>query len=71
MGTGIALRYKDNYGDSQTLKMEVIEGSSKKQGMTWVAAMQKVGNRDGVHSVQAFVIEVRCCQIFVHLDILS
>ncbi|XP_046343463.1 zinc finger FYVE domain-containing protein 21-like isoform X2 [Haliotis rufescens] len=42
MGTGIALRYKDNYGDSQTVKMEVIDGSSsKKQGMTWVAAMQK------------------------------
>ncbi|XP_046558103.1 zinc finger FYVE domain-containing protein 21-like [Haliotis rubra] len=41
MGTGIALRYKDNYEDSQTVKMEVIDGSNKKQGMTWVAAMQK------------------------------
>ena len=45
LGTGIAIHYKVGPADStevDTVKMTVEEGLSKKTGMAWVAAMQKV-----------------------------
>nr|KAG5690355.1 hypothetical protein BaRGS_001277 [Batillaria attramentaria] len=45
LGTGIAMRYtiggNGSSTDTEIIKMTVDEGASRKQGMAWIAAMQK------------------------------
>ncbi|XP_041354044.1 zinc finger FYVE domain-containing protein 21-like isoform X2 [Gigantopelta aegis] len=41
IGTGVAMRYRDRSDDKQIIKMTVTGGANRKQGMLWVAAMQK------------------------------
>ncbi|GFR67384.1 zinc finger FYVE domain-containing protein 21-like, partial [Elysia marginata] len=41
IGTGIAIRYMNSLGNKLMLKMEVENGSKRKQSMTWIASMQK------------------------------
>ncbi|KAK3712667.1 hypothetical protein RRG08_058569 [Elysia crispata] len=41
IGTGIAIRYMNSLGNTVMLKMEVENGSKRKQSMTWIASMQK------------------------------
>ena len=45
LGTGIAIRYTTGTPGSmevEMVKMTVDDGQSKKTGMAWIAAMQKV-----------------------------
>ena len=42
IGTGIAIRYMNAVGNMVMLKMEVENGSKRKQSMTWIASMQRV-----------------------------
>ncbi|ESP02319.1 hypothetical protein LOTGIDRAFT_205110 [Lottia gigantea] len=39
--TGIALRFKDSFGDYQILKMEIKKDESAKCGKLWIAGMLK------------------------------
>ncbi|GFO33498.1 Zinc finger fyve domain-containing protein 21 [Plakobranchus ocellatus] len=41
LGTGIAIKYMNSLGNVVTLKMEVENGSKRKQSMTWIASMLK------------------------------
>ena len=42
MATGVAIRHLDSSQEAQELKLLAAEGTAKRQGMLWVAAMQKV-----------------------------
>ncbi|KAK6181126.1 hypothetical protein SNE40_009055 [Patella caerulea] len=41
VGTGVAIRHKDSFGDYQILKMEIKKDESSKSGKMWIAAMLK------------------------------
>lgn len=42
VASGLAVRYKDENGDIQDLRLSSPETGNKRPSMAWVAAMQKV-----------------------------
>ena len=42
VATGITIKFKDTEGQMQSVQLDAVENTNKRQSMSWVAALQKV-----------------------------